>query len=91
MEYNILHMMSLGIDTGVGMSSEVPHHSHGHSWCYLLNFVPNRHIHLNQIRWMMFVYFSFQINPKEEIARCKIGGPCGPRDIAAVRDDVPRK
>ena len=35
-------MMSLGIDTGVETSSEVPHHSHCHGWCYLLVFFPNR-------------------------------------------------
>ena len=34
MEYNILHMISLGIDTGVETSFEVTHYSHGHSWCY---------------------------------------------------------
>ena len=78
-------------DTGVETSSEVPHHSHGHSWCHLLDFFPNRCLHFNQIRWTMSVYFSSQIDPKEEIARRKIGWPCGPRNIAAVRDDVHRK
>ena len=40
-EYNILHMMSFHIDTGVETSPEIPHHSHGHIWCCLLNFFPN--------------------------------------------------
>ena len=47
-------MMSLDIDTGVETSSEVPHHSHGHSCCYLLDFFPNRRLQLNQITWTMF-------------------------------------
>ena len=83
--------MSLGIDTGVEKSSEVPLHSHRHSWCYLLDFFPNHRLQLNQITRTMFVYFSFQIDPKEEIARAKIGWTCGPRNNAAVRDDVLRK
>ena len=91
MEYNILHMMSLGIDTGAEMSSEVLHHSHGHSWCYLLDFFLKRSLQLNRITWMMFVYFSIQITSKEEISWRKIGRPCGPRNITVVRDDVPRK
>ena len=41
MEYNILHMMSEYANIGVEISSEVPHHFHGHSWCYLLDFFPN--------------------------------------------------
>ena len=41
-EYKILHMMSLGTHTEVETSSEVAHHSHGHSWCYLLDTFPNR-------------------------------------------------
>ena len=83
--------MSLGINTRVETSSEVPHHSHGYSWCYLLDFFPNHSIQLNQVTWTMFVYFSFQMAPKEEIARRRIGWPCGPRNIAALRDDVHRK
>ena len=90
MEWNIPHMMSLNIDTGVETSSEVPYHSHGHSCCYLLDFFPNRRLQLNQITWTMFVYF-FQIVPKEEMSRPKIGWPCGPRNISAMRDNVPRK
>ena len=78
-------------DTGVQTSSEVPRHSQGHSWCYLLYFFPNRRLQFNQITWTKLVYLSFQITPMEEIARSKIGGPCEPRNIAAVRDDVPRK
>ena len=54
-EYNILHTMYLGIDTGVETPSEV-HHSHGHSWCYLLDFFPNRRLQLNQITWTIFAY-----------------------------------
>ena len=60
-EYNILHMMSLGIDTGVETPSEV-HHSHGHRWCYLLDFFPNRRLQLNQITWTMFVYLLLLSN-----------------------------
>ena len=67
-----IHKLYLGIDTGVEMSSEVPHHFHGRSWCNLLDFFPNRRLQLNQITWTMFVY-SFQIAPKKEIARRKIG------------------
>ena len=91
MEHNNLQMISLGIDTGVETSSEVPHHSHGHSLCYQLDFFPNHRLQFNQITWTMFVYFSFQIAPKKQISRYKIRWPCGPRNIAAVRDDVPRK
>ena len=83
--------MSLHINTGVETSSEVPHHSHNHSWCYLLDFFLNRRLQLNQIIWTMFVYFSFQIAPKEEITWHKIRWPWWLRNIAAVRDDVPRK
>ena len=72
--------MSLGIDTGVETPSEISHHTLGRSWCYLLDFFPNRRAQLNQIMWTMFVYFSFQIAQKE-IARRKIGWPCGPRNI----------
>ena len=39
----------------------------------------------------MFVFFPFQIVPNEKITRRKIGWLCGPRNIAEVRDDVPRK
>ena len=83
--------MFLGIHTGVETSSEVPHYSHGHSWCYPLDFFPNLCLQLNQNMWTMFVYFPFQIAPKEEIAWCKIGWPCGPRNVTAVRNIVPRK
>ena len=70
--------------------SEV-HHSHDHSWCYLLDCFPIRRLQLNQITWMIFVYYSFQVAPKEEIARHKIGWPRGPSIIAEVRDNVPWK
>ena len=89
--YNILHVMSLGIDTGVETSFEVPHHSHGHSWCYLLDFFPNHCLQLKQITWTKFVNFFFSNSPKEEITRRKFGLPCGPRNIATMRDDVPGK
>ena len=35
-------MMSLDIDTEVEKSSEIPHHSRGDSWRYLLDFFPDQ-------------------------------------------------
>ena len=73
MDYNIPQMLSLCIDTGVETSSEVPHHSHGHSWYYLLHFFPNRRLQLNQITVSTFTVlrtvfgrpgvFSFIVDP----------------------------
>ena len=56
-------MMFFCIDTGVEMSSEIPHHSHSHSWCYLLDFFLNcllsRHLQALAIQVVLF----FNVDP----------------------------
>ena len=84
--------MSLGIDTRVE-TTEVPHHSHGHSCCYLLDFFPNRRLQLNQITWMMFhVCILLLLNsPKGRNRTAQYRAKDYVLYISAVRDDVPRK